>query len=374
MASNSQIARNELFLRNIYTWGPFYGHAFVCSPQTIEISEHKGYDFTISDKHVKNWVPWVVENYRRQIEMVEAVGDDAVPCARLSTGTHIYAAAFGCEVHRFPDSPPCARPLLSTAEEADKLDTPDIWKVPVLYRIFELGQAVRDELGPNVFLGPPDMQSGFDTAALIWNKTDFLCAMFGDKDSAAVRRLIGKCADLFKAFLKAFREEFPNCSPCHCPAVWAPPEMGPWLSNDECGAFSTGMFEEFCLPELVDLSETFGGVGMHCCAAAEHQFESFKKIPNFHAFNRVAAQRGYAPLLDHLAGKAAPVHVLAWISEQDIEYLVRNAPAGTRFIFNLCGTTVDDARPWLSRMRELSPRTASGQRGEANQATEATPP
>ena len=366
MANNNLIRRNQAFLRNIYFQGPFEGHAFVCSPQSVEIAQHPNYDFTISDKPVKNWVPWVVENYRRQIEMLEAVGDDAVPCARLSTGTHIYAAAFGCNVHRFSDSNPCAKPLLSTAEEADKLDTPNIWKVPVLYHIFELGQAVRDELGPDVFLGPPDMQSGFDTAALIWNKTDFLCAMLDDRDAAAVRRLAAKCAELFKTFLAEFRKEFPNCSPCHCPNVWAPPAMGPWLSNDECGAFSTGLFEEFCLPELVDLSETFGGLGMHCCAAAEHQFESFKKIPKFYAFNRVAAQRGYAPLLDHLAGKAAPVHVLAWISEQDIEHLVRNAPIGTRFIFNLCGTTVDEARPWLSRMRKFSLRADQTRVAAAN--------
>jgi hypothetical protein len=355
MVNNNRIRRNQAFLRNIYSRGPCAGHAFVCSPLSVGIAQHPDYDFTISDKPVESWVPWIAEDYARQIEMLEAVGDDAVPCARLSTGTHIYAAAFGCEVHRFPDSNPCGRPLLSTAAEADKLATPDIWKVPVLYRIFELARAVRDELGPDVFLGPPDMQSGFDTAALIWNKTDFLCAMLDDKDSAAVRRLIGKCAHLFKAFLLAFRKEFPNCSPCHCPAVWAPPEMGPWLSNDECGAFSTVMFEEFCLPELVDLSKTFGGLGMHCCATAEHQFESFKKIPGFYAFNRVAAQRGYAPLLDHLAGQTAPVHVLAWVSEQDIAYLVRNAPVGTRFIFNLCGTTMEAAKPWLARMRELNP-------------------
>lgn len=103
--------------------------------------------------------------------------------------------------------------------------------------------------------------------------------------------------------------------------------MGPWLSNDECGAFSAGMFEDFCLPELADLSQTFGGLGMHCCAKAEHQFESFKKIPHFYAFNRVATKGvGYAPLLDHFTGIEAPVHVLAWIAERDIEYLIRKAP------------------------------------------------
>lgn len=348
---------NEAFLHNIYAKGPFQGHAFVCSPQTVTIVEHPDYDFTISEKPVENWVPWVVENYRRQVEMLEAVGDDAVPYAKISTGTHIYAAAFGCQVHRFADNNPCALPLVSTAAEADRLDTPDIWRSAPLYRIFELAHAVRRQLGGDVCLGPPDMQSGFDTASLIWDKTAFLVAILDENEAPAVQRLVDKCANLFKTFLVEFRKEFPNCSPCHCPAVWAPPGMGPWLSNDECGAFSPAVFRRFCLPELIDLAETFGGLGMHCCADAEHQFDSFKQIPGFYAFNRVAAQRGYDPLLEHFAGHDAPVHVLAWLEEDTIEHLVRNAPEGTRFIFNLCGTSIEDAKSWLARMRRLSPRT-----------------
>jgi hypothetical protein len=348
--------RNEAFLRNIYSRGPFQGHALVCSPKRISIPEHPDYDFTLSDKPVSNWVPWVAENYRRQVALTEAVGDDAVPCAWLSTGTHLYAAAFGCTVHRFPDNNPCALPLVACAADADALEVPDIWKTPVLYRIFELARAVQQELGKDVFIGVPDMQSGFDTAALVWDKSDFLCAIIDDEQKQAVKRLVDKCARLFKEFLVAFRREFPRSSPCHCPVVWAPPEMGPWLSNDECGALSTAVFDEFCLPELVDLATTFGGLGMHCCASAEHQFGRFKQIPGFYAFNRVAARQGYAPLLDHFAGPSAPVHVLAWLPDDDMEMLVRRAPPGTRFIFNKTGVSAEEARLWLAKMRALSPR------------------
>lgn len=349
--------RNEAFLRNLYARGPFQGHALICTPKQVPICAHPDYDFTLSDKPVANWVPWVVENYRRQVALTEAVGDDAVPCAWLSTGTHIYAAAFGCKVHRFPDNNACALPLVERAVEADALETPDIWKTPVLYRIFELAHAVQKELGKDVYLGPPDMQSGFDTAALVWNKTDFLCALLDETEIPAVKRLVDKSARLFKNFLVAFRKEFPQCSPCHCPTVWAPPEMGPWLSNDECGAFDTAMFDEFCLPELVDIAKTFGGLGMHCCADAEHQFEHFKRIPGFYAFNRVKAQHGYAPLLDHFTGPTAPVHVLAWIEDSEAEDLVRRAPTGTRFIFNKISVTEEEARLWLAKMRVSCPRT-----------------
>jgi hypothetical protein len=104
---------------------------------------------------------------------------------------------------------------------------------------------------------------------------------------------------------------------------------------------------------MIDLSETFGSLGMHCCADAEHQFESFKKIPNFYGFNRVAASQGYSTLLGHFAGPDAPVHVLAWISEEDIEHLVTHAPEGTRFIFNAKGVTIEEAKVWLEKMQSL---------------------
>jgi hypothetical protein len=126
------------------------------------------------------------------------------------------------------------------------------------------------------------------------------------------------------------------------------------------------------ISELVALAKTFGGLGMHCCADAEHQFESFRKIPGWYAFNRVASGNGYDSLLEHFGGEAAPVHVLAWLSEEDIEHLVRNAPEGTRFIFNLCGTTIEEAKIWLDKMRTLSPRQAHEPKQDANQAMEAT--
>jgi hypothetical protein len=301
-----------------------------------------------------DWVPWVVENHRRQMESLERLGDDSVPLAKLSTATHIFAQAFGAPVHVFEDSNPCALPLVQSAEEADRLEIPDLWSVRSLCRIFELGELVRRELGPETDFGICDMQTGFDIANLIWNKEDLLCAMALDPEP--VKRLSAKCAQLLKTFLVELRKEFPTMSPCHCPGVWVPPELGPWVSADEIGALSTAMFEEFCLPELVDLSETFGSVAMHCCADAEHQFPSFRKIPGFYAFNRVQAKRGYLPLLEHFAGPDAPVHVLSWVPDDQMRRLVQESPAGTRFLFvRMAGPkdTYDDAARWLERVRAL---------------------
>ena len=77
--------------------------------------------------------------------------------------------------------------------------------------------------------------------------------------------------DLLAGFWDAFKVRVPECNLVHCPSYWAPPELGCSLSEDEAGCMSTRMFEEFCLPGLVDLAERFGGMFVHCCADADHQ-------------------------------------------------------------------------------------------------------
>lgn len=350
--SQNRLARNRAYLENIYRKGPFQGHAFVCTATGRPAWEMPLGNFTLSDKPISHWVPIFVENYRRAEAMHQATQDDGIPTAKLSTGTHLYAAAFGCDVHVYDDSPACALPMVATGEQSDQLAIPDIWKTPNLYRVFELGDALRKELGSDVFFGPPDVQTGFDTAALVWQKESLLIAMMDPQEKAAVKRLVDKCALLFKTMLQELRKEFPNLNPCHCPGTWTPPEMGPWMSNDECGIMSTAMFEEFCLPEMVDLAETFGGIGMHCCADAEHQFESFKKIPNFYGFNRVAAKHGYEPLLEHFNSLDAPVHVLAWLDEEQTTNLIENSHPDTRYIFNFLGDDIDQARQWIGLWSE----------------------
>jgi len=354
-----RIEKNKEFLANIYRKGPFQGHGFTCQPPQINLMERGGC-YTLSDKPVKEWVPYFVENYERKVKLFEEVQHDGVPFAHASTGTYIFAKAFGAEVNVYEgDTPPAATPFISNAEEADKVEEPDIWKSPSLYRVFEINRELQKELGKDVLLCSPDMQSGFDTLAMIWDKTDLMCSMMIEENKASVHRLNAKCASLFKKFTAEFRKEFPHQSPSCCPGIYYPFEMGQGITNDECGIISPETFEEFLLPELVDLSETFGGLAFHCCAKAEHQVESFKKIPNFYGYNRVCGwgSKTIQENVEAYGGEDAPVYILAWIEEKDIEDLVQNAPEGTRFIFQNQGAKKEDAGLWLERMRKLSPRT-----------------
>jgi hypothetical protein len=312
-------------------------------------------DYTTSERPIADFVPSFVEDYRRWVELSEAIDDDAVPFARLTTGTHIYAVCFGAKPHFYPDNNPYAEACVATAADADRIPEPKLENCRPLMRVFELAAAVRRELGPDVTLGPPDMQTGFDTACILWDKNDLLCAMVEEPE--AVKRLAGKCGRLLQSFIATYRREFPHTTFGHCPSTWTPPECGPWVSNDECGIMSPAMFEEFCLPEMVELSETFGGLGMHCCANASHQFPLFRKIPGFYAFNRVPTGHSWADddAVDVLGGPDGPVMVPGWVSPEDIAALLRRAPAGTRFIFNAgAQESTDKARAWLEAARIAS--------------------
>jgi len=108
------------------------------------------------------------------------------------------------------------------------------------------------------------------------------------------------------------------------------------------------------LPELIELSHEFGGIGMHCCADAEHQFESFKKIPNWYGFNRVAAKQGFTPLIKHFSGQSGPVMVIGWMGDvEEIRELLSASPAAMKYIFQCNFETLEDARMWLQACRSF---------------------
>ncbi|MBS3733529.1 MAG: hypothetical protein KGY99_01225 [Phycisphaerae bacterium] len=348
---SARIARNRALHENLFARRPFERHAFVVQPAGSSPLWEVG-DFTTSDKPVADFVPWAAETYHNWVTVSDAIDDDAVPLVRPGTGTHIYAVAMGATPHFYEDNNPYATPCVANADEADALPEPELENCRPLMRIIELAAALRKELGDDVPLGPPDMQTGFDTACILWDKTDLLCVMVQNPE--AVQRLAGKCSRLLKSFIAAYRREFPDACFGHCPTTWVPPGYGPWVSNDECGVMSPEMFEQFCLPELIDLSETFGGLGMHCCADAQHQFELFRRIPNFYAFNRVPTGVGWENDNAHqlLGGPDGPVLVPGWVAVEDIPVLLRTAPTGTRFIFNAAGMDdVDEAKQWLDGAR-----------------------
>ena len=348
-AVDARIERNRRFLSDLFA-GPFRGHALIMDPEPIP-AKWPG-DFACSDRPLQDWVPLAVESYEAKLKRLEALDDDSVPDVRLATGTHLFAAAFGCQVHVYEDSPAAARPLVSSAEEADRLHEPGPYSPP-LGRVFEYGHLLRKQVGADVPIGVPDIQSPFDIAALIWNKEDMYLALYQNPD--AVQRLVAKCQRLLTAFLVEFKAQFPECNLCHCPQAWAPPELGCWLSEDEAGSMSVGMFEQFCLPSLVELSDQFGGIFVHCCATADHQYNSLKKLPNLRGLNRVFQEPGPRPAIEAFAGRA--VLMQAWTTEEEIHKMLDMALPESRFLLNMPAQPLEEAKGTYERLRARCPRS-----------------
>ena len=342
--------KNRQYLLDLFA-GPFRGQAIIMEPEMSTPDWREG-DVAISKLSVKEWLPKFVQDYETKVVWNELLNDDSVPYAKIWSGTEIFAAAFGCKINIYTDSPPCALPLVTTAGEADRLSTPDLNARP-LERIFHLGQLVRERLGPNVPIGVPDIQSPFDIAALIWKKEEFFVAMH--ENPTAVKKLVEKCNILLKNFLKEFKRQFPNCNLCHYPYMWVPPELGCWLSEDEVGSISAEMFEEFCAPVLSGLSEEFGGLFMHCCANADHQHQNFNNISNMRGLNRVFKPSGLDSTLQAFAGRK--VLIITGIDEKGVYDILDRALPGSRFLFSMPAQSIEGAKDTYQRLRERCPRS-----------------
>jgi hypothetical protein len=197
-----------------------------------------------------------------------------------------------------------------------------------------------------------DYQSPFDVAALIWNKQDLFLAMYETPE--AVHELVRQCQTLLEDFTREFLRVVSNATLAHCPTVWADPALGFWLSEDEAGSMSVPMFEAFCLPSLVELSESWGGLFMHCCAAADHQYAGFRKIPHLRGLNRVFQAPGPGPAVKAFAGET--VLLVAWSNEAGVREMLELAQPDSRFLFSLPAANLEEAQRLHERARELCGR------------------
>ncbi len=341
------VADTKRFLRDLYD-GPFSRHAVSMMPL---LPANPLGDFICSTLPVEEWVPFYLRQYEIMVDYRERLDLDFVPFVNLNTNTGIFASAFGCRLHVFKeyDTPACALPAVSTAAAADALADPVLERVPALARILELAERMRERLGPDIPIGVPDVQSPFDISALVWQKDDFFAAMV--ENPGAVKRLVEKCRRLLVAFLTEFQKRVPNVNLSHCPVTgWAPPELGCWLSEDEAGSISADMFEEFALPSLTDLSTRFGGMFLHCCAAADHQYANFARIPDLRGLNRVFQYPpGPGPALDLFSRQA--VMIQAWLNESAVHTFLEQSRPDTRFLFELEPLPIEDAKPVIERVR-----------------------
>ncbi len=266
----------------------------------------------------------------------EWLRDDTVPYLDVYTGTEIFAEAFGCEVYRAADNMPFALPLVDCASDASRLAVPDPSATP-LAALFDIADELRERAGPEAVMRLVDIQSPMDIAALIWDKNDFYAAMIAEP--RAVKDLARKVCDLLTAFLDEWFARYGEEFVAHFPDYYM--SRGVTLSEDEVGAVSEEMFVELFEPELVELSHRYGGLGMHSCAYARHQWERFAELPDLRLLNLIQPPGELRDAYDRFANKTTQMH--GWTGEGSPWENAAALPEGSRVVIQASAATREDA-------------------------------
>jgi len=280
---------------------------------------------------------WASEAYQRQLDNMSWLHDDRVPAVNPYTGTELFAEAFGCKVHYSGDNMPFALPLIQSVAEIGRIKEPQLFD-SCLGDVFELCQRLRQRNGKDAILHIPDIQSPLDIAALIWEKSDFFAAM--SEDPEAVYALTEMTERILVAFLDAWFKEFGTQYISHYPDYYM--DGGVTVSEDEVGCFSPAMFEKFCLPALNRLSDRYGGIGIHCCANAKHQWANWPKVKGLRMFNIVQPESITFDFYHEFADKTAQMHFWCGDGEPNPSW-IKNYPQSAHVVLNCAATSRDDA-------------------------------
>jgi hypothetical protein len=297
-------------------------------------------------------------DYELMCGKTERVDDDRIPFLNNMTGTEIFAEALGCKVHRPDDTNPFALPCVHTASEAERVNVPELSRSPLAY-LFDIADELYRRGGPGAVMKPVDIQSPMDVAALVWNKADLFMAMFEAPD--AVRALAEKARRLMEAFFDEWFRRYGTTFVAHYPDYVM--QGGMTMSVDEVGAVSEEMFRAFFRDELVSLSRRYGGLGIHCCADARHQWENFRAIPGLKLINHNAppTRKASAYLRDSLRvyGSKVAQMPLGWIPDGPPETWPSQYPPGTRVVFEVQADNAAQAADIAERLQAVRGQTSA---------------
>lgn len=289
-------------------------------------------------------IEWIWEKYCRYMEQVEWLEDDRIPYLDMLTGTEVFAEAFGCKVHRPKDNNPFALPLIHETSEVSKLKRPKLEDSPLML-LFEMADELKKRAGKHAIFKLPDIQSPLDISALIWDKNTFYIALLEEPE--AVKELASMVKELLVEFLDTWFARYGREYIAHFPDYYM--EGGITLSEDEIGVVSSEMFEELFLPELTELSGHFGGLGMHCCANAQHQWENMQKIPGLRLLNFVQPKEVLVSAYKFFAHHVPQMH--SWCGDGPAWTWVEKYPEGSRVAMQIAVNSRDEALEVSEKLR-----------------------
>lgn len=289
-------------------------------------------------------IDYTWRKYNLMLDQLAWLDDDSLPYMDLYTGTEIFAAAFGCQVYYPENDMPFAMPRVHSAEEAAEIEVPSL-HAPATDVLFMMADEMRRRAGECALMRMVDLQSPMDIAALIWDKVTFYPAMIDQPE--AVFSLAYQVRTFLTQFLDEWFSRYGKGYIAHYPDYYVP--YGVTLSEDEIGAVSGRMFDQFFLPELVELSSRYGSLGMHCCANARHQWGHFDKIPNLRMLNLVQPPEVTREAWTFFADKVPQYH--AYMGEGPAWTWPAQHPPEARMVYEIWVDSQEEALETSAKMR-----------------------
>lgn len=225
-------------------------------------------------------IDWAKRKYEYEMEISRILDDDYIPSLDVASSTAIFPEAFGAEVFYPKGDMPCGRHFISTPEQSRALKVPKLEDSSLMY-YFDIADELYRFGGKDAILGLPDIQDPIGIAGILWDKAELLCTMLDDPE--CVFELTDKIYGLTTAFLDEWFRRYGNRFCAHYPHYVM--NRGISVSVDEVGIVSPELFRTFFAENLDKLSERYGGIGIHCCALSEHQFENFSKVRDLKLMN-----------------------------------------------------------------------------------------
>ena len=220
------------------------------------------------------------------------------------------------------------------------------WRWAEYERMCRKAQRVDDDRVPYL----SNVQSPMDIVALIWDKADLFAAMIDTPD--AVSALAEKVRALLVAFFDEWFRRYGTTFVAHYPDYVM--NGGITMSVDEVGAVSDELFRTFFRDELSALSKHFGGIGIHCCADARHQWGNFRDLPGLKLINHNLPPTRKAPeyipdALRFYGAKVAQMPI-GWTPDGPPETWPAQFPEGTRVVFEVQAEDADRAAAIAERL------------------------
>lgn len=210
--------------------------------------------------------------------ILENLGQPGYNPPRLLTdfGTVSTASYWGGNVHTPVGGFKFIDPIIHTGEETAGV-FPKSPEEGEAGKALKLYQEVCGKLGADrLYVSTIDFQGPLNTAALLWEQSDFMMAMLETPD--VVHAFLDKVTDQLIQIMKYMIRETKGrvCSNVW-PYIWLPSDLGIGMTEDYMPLLSAEMYREFGIPYVERISREFGGVFLHCCGEYEHQIENLRR-------------------------------------------------------------------------------------------------